>query len=281
MNEDVARYIKMVRDLVGSDAFWAPFRSQSRMEYRAHVEMLRSILLEVANEKIPEKWKRDAFARAIKFDDKSIELDENDKLAMRIENGDPDQKGRDMRTYNWRWKTDSKGRRYVDVRMDRSMKQVETFAVQAGTGKHPGAAEGLSLMDFLRQGVKAHMSVTMPGGHTKTVLIGSSEGRARVPPKTVQKINERLHVTDPFAAGKMLAASYSDSSGTRMTGLRIWRRMWADQGNGVTWMAQAWKGADVFKTAENSSVWKEEINHFVARKEQIVSEAIDLALRGG
>jgi hypothetical protein len=271
----------MVKDLLGSDAYWAPFRSQSRMEYRAHVEMLRSILLEVANEKIPEKWKRDAFARAIKFDDNSIELDDTDKLAMRIENGDPDQRGRDMRTYNWRWKTDGKGRRYVDVRMDRNMKQVEAFAMQAGTGKHPGAAEGLSLMDFLRQGVKAHMSVNMPGGATRTVQIGSAEGRSRVPPKTVQKINERLHVSDPFAAGRMLAASYSGSGGTQMTGLRIWRRMWADQGNGVTWMAQAWKGADVFRTAENSSVWKEEIDHFVQRKKQIINDAVVQALQGG
>lgn len=272
------RYSEVLKNLSNNPSYWAPYQATVRQEYRGHVEVLRSIVLEIAEDKIPEKWKRDILRNAIRFDDNNIEVDPNNKVAIRVENGDPDGRGRDMRSYNWNWKTDGKGRRYVDVKMDRPMGKVEAYASQAATGKHPGGSEGIPLMDFLRQGVKAHMDVTLPGGQRRTVVIGTSEGRARVPPKTVQKINDNLHVSDPFAAGKMLASSYSTSGGTRLTGMRIWRRLWADEGAGVTWMAPAWKAADIFKTAEQSAPWREELERFKQFKEDIVLTGFKNAL---
>jgi len=237
------------------------FEAQSRAPYRDHVDTLKSIIQETAREKIPSKWKLQAYLDAITEDEDRgrIEIPETAKLALRIENGNSSPK--DMREYNWKWKQGKKGR-YVDIKMDRSMSKTLEYGETASVGGGP-------LTDFLRS-LKVHVDVKTPQG-MRTVALGNQSGPSRVPPGTVRKINDTLHVTDPFAGGKMMGASYSGGRVER-TGLRIWRRMSETKGQGVTWMQPAWEAAKIFDTATGSAEWQQQMMQYKKTELEMIEE---------
>jgi hypothetical protein len=231
----------------------------------------------LARENISSEWKRDAYIKAITYDEERnrVELDRGNKVANAIEDGRP---RRDMRTYNWNWKSGAKGR-YVDIRMDKSMSAVQSLSESHGTGDHPG---GGSLMSYLKS-LRPAMSVRTPDGKVQTSAIGGGTA-GRVAPGTVRKINEQLHVADPFSRGVMLAAAYSrrkaGSVNIEYSGMRVWRRMSETKGRGETWMAPEWPAVKVFDKLKGSAGMQEALQEFSEARKQIILDAFREVLGG-
>lgn len=226
----------------------------------------QSVIYATAQERVQDARKRGALIQAIKLDESGNRFvrDEGNRFARDVEEGRPRQ---DMRAFNWKWKGFG-DKRYVNVMMDRAMGDkgstdtgtVVGYAAQMATGNHPG---GMPLIDFIRS-LKPFMDVKMPDGTTRSEPIDGKAGGGIMPAGTVQRINEDLHVTDPFDAARRIASTYSESqSGSPVTqttgGLRIWRRMGENTKVGETFMAKAWPAADVLGTAMRSSGFQDAI----------------------
>jgi hypothetical protein len=230
----------------------------------------------LARENISSEWKRDAYVKAISYDENRnrVELDSS-SVANAIEEGRP---RRDMRTYNWNWKP-GKNARYVDIRMDKSMSAVQSFSESHGTGDHPG---GGSLMGYLRS-LRPAMSVRTPDGNIQTSAIGGGVA-SRVAAGTVRRINEQLHVSDPFSRGVMLASAYSmrraGAVNIEYSGMRIWRRMSEMKGRGETWMAPEWPAAKLFDKLKLSVGMQEALQEFSEARKQIILDAFREVLGG-
>lgn len=260
---------------LSSDNTLATVDRQLRSELVARAKDLVNRTIE---ERVPSAMRRAAFRDAMLYTSKEIGLKPDAKFAQLIEDGAP---RRSMREYNWKWKFGKDGSRYVDVPMLRSMGEsggasntVWGYASQAATGVHPGSG---SLTDYLKS-VRLTMDIDSAKGEKTRVWLSRPEDGPdrRVAPGTVRRIDEEMHVTDPFADGMMVASAYSTNPQTGATtvqrsGLRTWRRLSPDKGKAL-WMAPAVPAAGVLSTVNRSPDWRDACRDYQLAQETLVEQ---------
>lgn len=226
---------------------------------------MRSVILAVARASVKgrEAIKQYELAVNVDLDKDTISLQNESKWAVRLEQGGP---AIDMRSYML------KGQQSRNVPMDRDKGAVKQYA--DANAAPPWS--GTSIHAFLTSKLNAMTTVRDEQGRPRLQVVG--EGPSRAPAGMVHKIKDS-HVTDPFARMVKMSAEYAKKS--EVSGFRIWRRISATKGVGVTWMQPEQAPLHILPAAVKRPEWSSLISTYTAARISAIMEAFEKEASGG
>jgi len=227
---------------------------------------MRSVILSVARASVKgrEALKQYELAVGVDLDKDTVSIQNDAKWAVRLEQGGP---AIDMRSYMLR------GQQSRNIPMDRDKGSVKQYA--DANAAPPWS--GTTIHAFLTSKLTAMTTVRDEQGNPR-LQAAAGEGPHWTPAGMVQKI-KGSHVTDPFARMVKMSAEYA--KGPEITGFRIWRRLSATTGVGVTWMQPEQAPLHILPAAVKRPEWGSFIKAYTTARITAIMDAFEKEASGG